>query len=544
MHRSTILSVCVAAAMLTAPSAFAQSVSWRVVAGTQAALAIPGFPAGTRAYSDVLLADTGAERIGLRMTSPGASAGYWARQQGSWARYSGIGVAGAVLGPGRSGGESAHVFLQVSSGGSGAGTDGQRVMIAQAGDPANTVGATWGLWRWDTTQNIEIARVLTDGALGPNLGAGTTFSNSSTFASARMANAGRVLINANVTLPSTTERRLLAMHVPGQGNVPCMLRSSTDPSLSPGLTPGDTFDATWSQTALALTSGGRVYGAFSASGSRSGIWQVCAGAPRAVAADDVNGALGPEIGNGTASFVDGNFGTPRPGLEGQFYFAGRYRPASGEASQAGLFWHDGAANRPLAMNDPAGIYGPNWEGTTWATFDTTSLMGAGEYAAFEASVRTSDGATPDGLWRVRAERSPEPVAIIDVTGAYAPEPGRTWSTFLATAVLANGDILAHARTNPNSEVALWLFKSGAAPRRVLVAGQAAQVPTATGTVVDTVQSFSIDSGAALYSGGEDSWVGADGSVLVQATLTTYGAVRLLAIPSNPVDLIFRNGFDG
>ncbi len=544
MYRSTILSACIAAAMLNAPSAFAQAVTWRVVAGTQATLAIPGFPAGPRAFADVLLADTGAERVGLRMTSPGTSAGYWARQQGTWVRYSALDVAGPVLGPGRSAGESGHVFLQVSSGGSGAGADGQRVLIAQAGDPASTIGATWGLWRWDTSQNIEIARVLTDAALGPNLGAGTTFSNSSTFASARMANAGRVLINADVTLPSTTQRRFLAMHVPGQGNVPCMLRSSTDPALSPGLTPGDSFDATWPLSSIALTATGRVYGAFSASGSRSGIWQVCSGAPRAVAADDVSGALGPEIGSATASFVDGSFGTPRPGVEGQFYFAGRYRPASGEASQAGLFWHDGAANRPLAMNDPAGTYGPNWEGTTWATFDTTTLMGAGEYAAFEASVRTSDGATPDGLWRVRAGASPVPVAIIGVTGPYAPEPGRTWSTFFATAVLANGDILAHARTNPNSEVALWLFKDGVPPRRVLVAGQVAQVPTVSGTVADTVQSFSIDSGAALYSGGEDSWVGADGSVLAQATLATYGSVRLLATPSNPVDAVFRNGFDG
>jgi hypothetical protein len=90
---------------------------------------------------------------------------------------------------------------------------------------------------------------------------------------------------------------------------------------------------------------------------------------------------------------------------------------------------------------------------------------------------------------------------------------------------------------------LWLLKAGAAPRRVLTVGQVVNVPTTSGVVADTVQSFSIDTGSVLAGGGTDSWVGADGGVLVQATLATHGGVRLLAVPSNPVDLIFRNGFD-
>lgn len=541
MPRPTVCTLI--AALAAASPAAAQTVNWQVVAGTSALLDVPGLPAGSRSYSDVVLADIGAGQVGIRMTAPTSSEGYWARRQGSWVRHTANGVVGATLGPGRVGAEAGHVFLSVDAGGTDAGADGQRVFVARAGDPANTVGATRGIWRWNTSQNVEVARVLTDGMLGPGLGANTVFTNNSNFATVRMANAGRVLINADVTLASTGERRVLALHVPGQGNVACMLRNSTDPALSPGLAAGDVFDTSWTLSSIALTPTGRVFGRFGASNSRSGIWEVCNGAPRAVVADDVSSALGPEIGVATASFVDDSFGTPRPGVEGRFFFSARYRLASGQSSAGGMFWHDGAANRPLAMNDGAGVYGPHWEGSTWTSFDDASLMGAGEFAAFEANVRTPDATTVGGLWRVQAGGSPQPVAIIGASGAYAPEANRTWTSFLAKALLANGDILLHARTGPNAEVALWLLKPGAAPRRVLANGQVVGVPTTGGSAQDTVESFSIDTGSVLAGGGIDSWVGVDGGVLVQATLATHGGVRLLAVPSNPVDLIFRSGFD-
>ena len=535
------LSAFIAALIATSPVA-AQTVNWQVVAGTNALLDVPGLPAGSRSYTDVHLADIGAGQVGIRMTSPTASEGYWARRQGVWVRHTAIGVTGVTLGPARVGAEAGHVFLSVDSGGTDAGADGQRVFVARAGDPANTVNATRGIWRW-SSQNLEVARVLTDGPLGPGLGANTVFTNNSNFAAVRMANAGRVLINADVTLASTGERRVLAKHVPGQGNVACMLRGSTDPAVAPGLAAGDFFDASWSLSSIALTPTARVFGTLSASNSRSGIWEVCNGAPRALVADDVSSVLGPEIGIATASFVDGSFGVPRPGVEGRFYFAARYRTAAGQSSAGGFFWHDGAANRPLAMNDGAGVYGPHWQGSTWSGFDDASLMGAGDFAAFEADVRTPDATIVAGLWRVQAGGTPQPVAIIGASGAYAPEANRTWTAFLAKALLANGDILLHARTSPNAEVALWLLKSGAAPRRVLGSGQVVAVPTSGGTAQDTVQGFSIDTGSVLAGGGTDSWVGTDGGVLVQATLATHGGVRLLAVPSNPVDLIFRTGFE-
>ncbi len=544
MPSSKLALAVLAAVALPLPSAFAQTVPWQVVAGANADLAIPGFPAGSRSYTDVLLGDVGAGLVGVRMTSPTSAAGYWARRQGTWTRYATTGVAGATEGPGRTGAEAGHTFLSITTGGSGAGADGQRVFIARAGNAADVQNATWGLWRWDTNTNSEVARVLTDGVLGPGLGAGWVFPNDAGFASARMMGGGTMVINADATSPTGATRRMLARHVPGQGNLPCMVRQSTDPALSPGLSAGDSFDAAWGMSALALTPQGKVYGSFSASGSRWGIWEVCNGAPRAVAVNGEPGARGPEIGVSTATFASTSFDTPRPAANG-FYFFASYRRVSSETSRLGLFWHDGAANRPLAINDDSGNWGPNWQGTTWRSFTANSLVGAGEYAAFFAQVNTTDGGNPSGLWRVRAGGTPELAALIGLTGDYGPEPNRTWSSFLGRAVLANGDIVVAARTNPGNELALWLLKSGAAPRRLLVAGQTVTIPTTSaGNVQATVNSVSIDDGAALYGGGEDSWAAADGSILVHADIVGYGGVRLLAIPSNPVNLVFRNGFDG
>jgi len=537
--RPVPLSLAVAMAF-AAPHAGAQTVPWRAVIGTNSSVVVPGLPSTSRSYGDILLSDAGAGDVGVRMTSSGML-GYWAYHQGAWAQYMKEGVTGA-LGPGRTGGESTHVFLDYSSGFGAAGFDGQRVFQAKAGDPNDTVNATWGVWRWDRQKNVEIVRVLDSGALGPGMGADWVYATGTSFA-ARAMNGGRILVNADVTSPTNQTNRLLMQSVPGQGNQPCMLRKSTSRDLAPNLIDGDYFDTSWSFDSLAVTPGSRVYGAFSAS-SGYGIWEVCNGAPRARAATGHTDALGPDIGIATATFT-GSFTTPRPGDEGNVYFFANYRPSSSESSRAGLFWNDGTTNRPLAMNDSAGTYGPHWLDATWSSFNTGSLMSAGSWSAFTAYTRTGDGGSQQGLWRVNAGGSPELVALLDLPGTYGPEAGRTWRSFYASAILSNGDILISAYTNPNNEYALWLLKRGAAPRRILAAGQSVSIPTASGVVADTVSSFSFDnSGPALYGGGSDSWAGADGSVLVQVNAATYGSVRVMAIPSNPVDLIFKNGFDG
>lgn len=542
MSKKIHLAAAVAAVLATPSLAFAQDVPWRVVIGDSATITAPGLPNGSRSTIDELLADLGKGYVGVRMISPTTAAGYWALKQGTWTQYSKTGVAGSATGPGRTGAEAGHVFLSVNSGGSGAGADGQRVFIARAGDANDTTTATWGIWRWDTTKNVEIARALTDGASGPNLGAGWVYQNRSDFAGARAMNGGRVLVNAYVTSPSGLSRLYLAKSVAGQAATPCVLKDSTDRNLAPGLAAGDTFDTTWGFDNLSLTPDGRVYGALQTNQGRYGIWQLCEGAPQALIVNNETGARGPDIGIATAVFA--SFGSPHPGDNGSLFYFANYRRTSSELSRQGLFWHDGASNRPLAINDDAGVYGPGWPGASWQSFDTYSLTSAGEWTAFQGTLRASDGGTPSGLWRARAGGTPEIVALLGLVGQYGPEPNRTWDRFYGNAVLANGDIIVQARTMPGSEYAVWLLKKDGTKQRILKVGQTVSVPTATGVVQGSVSSYSIPSGTAPYSRGGDSWIGADGSLLIKAVLTTYGSALITATPSNPIDKIFANGFDG
>lgn len=541
--KKTFLAAAVAVLLGQNP-AVAQSVPWRAVIGDNSGVTVPGLPAANRGVTDELLGDLGKGYVGVRITSPDSAQGYWAMKQGSWTQYTKYGVTGAQ-GPGRTGTDATHVFLSINSGGSGAGADGQRVFIARAGAPDNTNTATWGLWRWDTTKNVEIARGATDAdPLGPHLGDDWVFQNdsSTSFQGARAMNGGQVLIDAFVTSPTNATRRYLAKSVPGQPMLPCAMKDSTDRALAPNLTDGDTFDTSWGFSDITVTPDNRVYAELDASNSRVGIWELCSGAPRAVIVNNETGARGPDIGIGTAVFT--GFNPVHPGQPGSLYFFANFRPTPSDTSRTGLFHHDGASSKPLAMNDDAGVYGPNWRGTTWNSFDTSSLTSAGEYTAFQAQVRSSDGGNPWGLWRVRAGGTPQLVAIrgINETG---PEAGRQWDTFYGNAVLANGDIIAQARTQPDSEYALWLLKNdGSAPRRILKAGQSVSVPTASGVVQAAVSSYEVPGGAAPYSRGGDSWIGADGSLLISVSLATYGSAMITALPSNPIDAIFANGFDG
>ncbi|HEY0230826.1 MAG TPA: hypothetical protein VGC55_06225 [Dokdonella sp.] len=548
MLKKTHLCAALVAALMHAPFATAQTVPWRVVAGTDGRVATADLPAGiNRTLTDYWLGDAGAGLVGFRVSSPSTSAGYWARTPGGLKRYVQTGVGGS-LGPGRSGAESNHVFLDYMARWGGAAPDGQRIFLAQAGDPALPgSAASYGVWRWDGTHNIEIARSLSDGVLGPGLGAGWVFPNSSGFSSGRMLRSGQALYVGTVTTPTSASRDVVAKHIPGQGNVPCALEDSTDPALSPGVVAGDTFPADWngSLNRFSVTDSGRVYGTLSTSNSRVGIWELCNSAPRAITVDLETGARGPAIGIATAYFSD-FYGAPAvPGSEGTFFFFARGREASGGASFSGLFQHDGLSNRPLALAGDTGAYSPHWGNATFAGISIASLSAAGDYAAFEASLDTPDGSAT-GLFRVRAGNPPEPVAILGVVGDYGPEPNRTWANLTASAVLGNGDIVLEATTNPGSEHALWLLQHGRLPRRLLREGDIASVPTAAGTVQAAVNGFYLpeSGGGAQYSSGVDSWIGADGTILVWATLNTYDRALIVAQPSNPADLIFRNGFDG
>ncbi len=536
------------AAIVTAfaiPSlAFAQDVPWRVVLGSNASVTVPGLPAGTRSFSDEQLGHVGAGTVGVRLTSPSVAAGYWALKQGTWTQFTKNGVSGASVGPGRTGPEATHVFVSILTGGNSIGTDGQRAFIASAGVPGDPNTTTWGVWRWDTTKNVELVRGLVEGANGPNLGflgTGWVYQNSSTtFQNTASMNNGQVLINAYVTSPSGQSRQYLAKSVPGQPVTPCALRNATDPSLAPGLAAGDYFSSTWIFSDLSVTQQGRVYGALSTSQGRVGIWKLCEGAPQALAVNSETGVRGPDIGIATATFT--SFSSANPAVGDTFNFFATYRRSSGETSRQGLFWHDGTTNRPLAINDAANLYGPHWNDAIWSSFNFSSLSTAGEWSAFQGAAVASDGGTPSGLWRVHTGGSPELVALIGLV-QYGPEPNRTWDAFYGNAVLANGDIIIEARTQPGSEYAVWLVKKDGTKQRILKVGQSVSVPTTSGIVQSTVTSYQLPGGAAAYGRGGDSWIGTDGSLLIPVSLSTYGSSLITALPSNPVDKIYANGFD-
>lgn len=536
--RKLITAACLLALATSPASAQAQ---WRVVAGEDGRIVTSNLPNGTnRGISDYYLGDAGGDHVGIRVSSPDALLGYWANKQGVLTRYTENNV-GGFRGPGRTNSEANHVFLNVYSEWGAASSDGQRAFAARAGDPANTANASYGLWRWDTVRNVEVARSFVEGPLGPGMpaGSGWVFPNSSTFAAARMMVGGQMLINSVVNSVAVGDRLLLTKHVPGQGNRPCMMRNSTEAALGPGLG-SSVFDTSWDFTDLAVTPAGRVYGSFRASGSRGGIWEVCNGAPQALVLDDVTDTRGPDIGISTAMFTADVY-PPYPGVAGSFFFFSYFRVTPSSNSSFGLFLHNGSRNVPLAYNDTAGLYGPNWANSTWNLFDTPTLSTGGDYAAFAASVQTGAGGNANGFWRVRKGSRPELVALIGSPSQYNPEPNRTWRSFGASAVLSNGDLLLEARTDPGDTLALWLLERGnPTPRKILEQGQIITFATTNGQVQAPVSYFDLSNGGATYSRGSDSWVGADGTVMVVADLTGYGEVALKGRPS---DRIFGDGFN-
>lgn len=535
-HRQLL---CAALALLPT-SVFAQSADWRVLASDSGQVLAPGLPAVTRNLQEPLLGDRGRDLVGVRISSPSAQAGFWAWQAGSFQRWFQFSASGA-LGPGRSGAEAGHQFLEVASGYGGAAPDGQRLVRARAGDPKASLNSSWGLWRWDGSRNIEIARQGTDGVLGPNLGANWVFDAGTTsFAEGQMLSGGRVLLVATVVSPGNVESRLVARHEPGFGNRPCLRSGSTDPALAPGLAVGDSF-LSFSQTLdrFASAPDGRVFARLPATNTREAIFVLCEGAPRAIAANRDVAALGPFVAEAGAEFVD--FFRLRPSPTQGLVFAADWR-MPGVGSRPGIFRHDGSRNLPVAYGDSSGYYGPNWLGSTWASMSDLSV--ADDWSAFIASVRTSDGGSATGLWRVRMGERPQLVALLSLTDpAYVPEPGRTWRTFNAMAVLRDGSLVLDASTNPNQTRDLWLLKPPQAPRRLLSIGQTLQVPTTSGPVATAVANFSLP-GDSNPETGRDGWIGDDGQLLIRVSTNTYGPVLVTTRLSLPAPgALFASGFE-
>lgn len=523
--------------------AHAQAPTLQVIAGESSSVVTPDIPpSASRTLNDVAVGDIGRALFGFRIQGAASAEGYWAAAGGRVLRYAALGTA-AAAGPGRGGADANHQFLSLPVGGGSIAPDGQRSFAGRAGDPAATPNATHGLWRWDGVRNIEYARGSTDGVLGPGLGAGWFFPNSSGFGDARMLSGGRAVLIAEVTNAVVGAARVIGKHAPGSGNLACLRTGSTEPAFSPGLVAGDSFSNTALTFArVAATPDGRIFARLPSSGSREGLYELCDGAPRAFAADNEPGLLGPDIGVAGAIFTGFPSMAPQPSGTGTMYFANwRVPPGS---TRVGLFRHDGVANRGVAYAEPSGFFGPNWQGATWRSFDVDSLSVAGEMAAFEAGLDTGGG-DPTGLFRVRAGQSPELVALIGVVGApYEPEAGRTWRSFDAIAVFDNGDIVVDATTDPNATRDLWLLRRGRDPRRLVSLGHPVRVPTAQGLVDTTITSYNIPGGGVRTADGSDGWIGIDGTLFFAAQSSGFGRVLVTArAPTFPPFTVHRDGFE-
>lgn len=519
---------------------------WQVVAGEHSQVAVAGWPSGvSRDLRAARLADRGRGWIGVHVANPAQERGYWLRHNGVWQRYAQPDTHGPG-GPGRSGGESNHQFLEFPEFSGDAGPDAQRLVRARAGDPAQVASASYGLWRWTGAQNVEVARGGTDGVLGPGLGSGWRFENAADLAWGRMLDQGVALLHGGVRDEAGNPARLVALHVPGLGNQPCLRSGAAPAHLRPGLSPNDQFNAFTDSTLerIVSTADGRIYAHLPVSGVGGALFQICAGAPRVLAMDDGSGPLGPDVGLPDARFV--SLSSPRPGSAGALYFRATWRIPN--LSQPGLFRHDGNSNRGIAYNELSGFHGPNWESATWHSFNGDSLSVAEHWLAFSAELANAGTGNPRGLWRLRQGERPQILALVHATAAIGEaQPGRRWRSFLDFAVLANGDVVLHAMTDPGPRTDLWLLSPGRQPRRWLSAGDTVSVPTEAGPVSATITGYTLAaSGPGMGGGrnpeiGADGWVAVDGSLLLRATTTQHG--DLLLSTRIDVERLFADGFE-
>ena len=528
----------------------AQLANWSVVSANNTIIPTAGFPSTVApSFFRYGVGDVGQGLIVGESSTGGTLAGRYARINGVFTQYVQLDVSG-LKGPGRSGAEAGHVFRVITTGDHDIGANGQVVFSGRAGAPGSVTSTLpVAVWRWNTQANIEIARNLTDGALGPNLGPGWFFDSTPLL---RSLPNGNVIIDADLISPTSANRDAVILHVAGVGNTPCVLQGSTDLSLSPNLGDNSTFALAGAGfRPVALASKVYLTAATTASTGGRGIWEICNGAPRAIAATDRSTALGPSYGVSTAYFSN-LFTNVRPGASGDLVFEGQFRDAN-VVSQPffnGIFRHRSGVNQRLAYTGTTGTQGPNWLGSTFSTLNAASLTSAGRHIAFEGDARTPDNTTVGGIWRIRPDGNPEPVALEGILGQFGPAPGQTFARFDQWTLFANGDVIANCAVNGGSN-GLYRFAIGRAPETIIRVGQTIPVQTTTGIVQATVNSFQItvpenDSGNSSYNwSGIDSWTGTDASVLLSASINVGGTNVGVLLLSQVADLevYLKTGFE-
>jgi hypothetical protein len=348
---------------------------------------------------------------------------------------------------------------------------------------------------------------------------------------------GAVVIDTEVVSPSAQVLRSVHQHTPGAGNSACWIAGSALPSVGPNLGNSASFSVLRDTVIL---DGSQVFAwartnATSALGFEAGVWRICNGAPAPIALTLRTGALGPNIGIPSAYFADINSNV-RNGGSGELLFSGDWVAGVGFAAGSGIFRQRNGVNTLIAKRDDAGTLGPNWQGARFSSYVPASLIGAGPHAAFAATAKTPDNTLFEGIWRIRPNGNPEPVALVGVPGAFGPKPTQSFQSIGQWTILANGDVIAECFVS-GSVNGLYLFRVGQVPQLILSAGQLIPVTTSTGSVQASVISFSLpnpmdDTGPSSRAwAGIDSWAGTDGSVLARAVLNVAGtSTQTLLLP--------------
>lgn len=543
--------------LLYAAGASAQSPSWRVAAATASSGLRPaGFPADVSGFASQQLGASGL--LSLRLSSTTAAQTLWTQTPDGGLRPIARPNTTDLLGPGRSGAEAGHVFDIIWH--EDYSVAAPFNLFAATAGPAGggTTSFTVGLWLNDGTRNLEIARGGVDGVLGPNLGPNITLV-SSTGAGNRALGRIQILPGHAFALAAQLDtpagRRDAVLRRPFNGVFSaCALEGSAEPALRPNVS-GIEADQFRELNGLAQGAGGELYTFGTASllvlsPNHVGIWRVCQGNPAGRALVRRRDALGPGIaGSPRAEFLFFTSGlSPLGG--GALLYAARAR-LDAEVSTSPLFdavfYSDGSGNRPLVALTETGSRGPGIANHTYSGF--TSFRGE-RVAALLADVRET-GSTVDkrGLWRLAPDRPAEAVALAGASGALAPAPGDVWLSFDDAVALANGDLITVATSRPNgvNTRAVWRFRPGRAPQRLLGPGDPVSYRDSNGVertgLIDRIDA--LDGSQLPGYAGDEGWINAEGNVLVEGRIQGNASTLVFQTGSALLDRnqLLRDGFE-
>jgi hypothetical protein len=565
-HKRLVASLILALAT-TAAQSRADTPNWRVVLAEQssAAVALPGLPsAGIGIFRPGPDVSAGGKLGAILQLAGDANEQLWTELANF--SYSAIArtLVGDASGPNRSLAEANHQFDAIYQPAPG-NSSGVQFFAARAGDPAVSTSRSTGIWRNANGVNTEVARFDSDGALGPNLGAGQRYGSNLFLTNLHALSDNGLLIDGYIERAGASSLEVIARHAGGPAQT-CSVTENSSAAFAPGVFPAPDRFTTFLTAASSLQ--GEVYAAGTAQavsgGARiEGLFLFCQGAPVKIALQSAVNDFGPGFG---AAFFTSFHKLIAPGNAGTVFYGGQGRlsGALDAAGFKGLFYFDGTRSKPLTLQGAQFQYGPNVPGYRFVytgqlnDFGNLEPKAAGRFALIEANIETDTGTDErTGLFRVGAAGRVDPLALLG-SNTFAPQPGWVFSAFALTEIFANGDValLAEIQNSATSarEMGLWRMRLNKPMERLLGPGSIVQVPTSSGTssmaiseVLRRTQILEPLNGLTQDFTGDDHWASPDGTTMVAALLPLGGGgatrrVFLRAALFNP-DVDFQDGFE-